>query len=180
MSIIQEIECYQQDYLPVLLEIKQFYKSLKDVPEVIDSASKGQIPSGRMDRHQWRVGYEKGTVGSRELLLKLNRIEEANSFEEIFEITEEVKKTVYGLGELWSYDTALRIGFKKGFYPENVYVQAGVKDGVKKALGITKVKERSLPVTRFPESFRKLRPYQLENFLCIWGKKKTICKTVSL
>jgi hypothetical protein len=38
---------------------------------------------------------------------------------------------VPGIGELYVYDTALRIGAKLGVFPEKVYLHAGARIGVR-------------------------------------------------
>lgn len=176
MSILKDIEYYKNTSLLHLLEVKEHYESLP-LKKAIKKASTGMNPNGKMNSHQWRIGLKTGMKGAIELLKRYNEISNASSFEQIFEVTEKVKNLIFNLGDLWSYDTALRIGFNKGVYPKEVYVQAGVKKGVLKALPGFKVKQRSLSLDRFDSIYHLLEAYQLENFLCIWGKegKRKFC-----
>ncbi|WP_432671098.1 hypothetical protein [Flavobacterium sp. SM2513] len=98
-------------------------------------------------------------------------LELSQSFEEILVITDAVSNHIYRLGVLWSYDTALRIGFQKKVYPKNVYLQAGVKKGYKKILDQNS-KIRFVEKDLFPQELQVLEPNEIENFLCIWGSNK--------
>ena len=95
-------------------------------------------------------------------------------FEDIIVITDEVKNNTKRLGDLWSYDTALRIGFHLKIYPTDVYIQAGVKKGYFKLLN-KKPRKRKVPRIKFP-MLDELEVYEIENFLCIWGSDKLIKK----
>jgi hypothetical protein len=74
--------------------------------------------------------------------------------------------------KLASYDTALRIGFKLNKLPEDVYLHAGTQKGSaalkltghRSVLGIDQVREK------YPE-FSRLKPHEIENFLCIYKDK---------
>ena len=176
MSLKSEIENYKKGHLQNLEKKKEFYEKMS-LTDAIKNAAIGSTPFGTMDSHQRRVGKRKGELGANELLKEEARIKNRKTFEEIFKITEEVRRRVNGLGPLWSYDTTLRVGFNKRVYPNEVYVQSGVVKGVKKALNGKIPKGRSLPMSIFKDEFQNLEPYQLENFLCIWGKdgKKSNC-----
>lgn len=173
MTLSKSVTDYTLKHLPNLIEIEKFYQTFKlpkSLPEVIQKAAVGIDPDGLMNNHQHRIGYIVCEEGARELAKYEIEIRGARTFEEIFEITEIVKNKIYRLGPLWSYDTALRIGFAKRVYPKEVYVQSGVTKGVRKVMNGTLPRGRSLPMNRFPAELQKLEPYQLENFLCNYGK----------
>lgn len=176
MNINDDIIWFKEEVLYHLTQMREFYEPL-DLTTAIEFASTGKNPNGKMNSHQWRVGKNNGGNGAKELLKQEAAIKKCSSFEEIFEITEQVKKDIYKLGDLWSYDTALRIGFNLKLYPEEVYVQRGVINGVLKAMNGKRPKGRSLPVNLFPKEIQQLKPYEIENFLCVWGKdnKKNFC-----
>ena len=67
------------------------------------------------------------------------------------------------------YDTAHRIGAFLGLEPEHVYVHAGTTVGAK-ALGLKSI-DGWVAMDDLPEVFRKLKPYEVEDFLCIYKKK---------
>ena len=168
MALIDDINKYKINGSCHLSKMKSFYEKMS-LTEAIKNASVGGSPDSKMDPHQRRVGHTKGNLGANELLKKEIEIQKCKSFAEIFEITEKVKSNVIGLGNLWSYDTALRIGFNLGKYPELVYIQAGVRKGVKKVNPKIKIR-RTLDMSVFPDEMQILKPYEAENFLCIYGK----------
>jgi len=72
--------------------------------------------------------------------------------------------SVDGIGPLYIYDLALRLGASLGFKPTKVYLHAGTARGAK-AFGI---KGATASPTQFPEALDELEPYEIENFLCIY------------
>jgi hypothetical protein len=176
MSLTKEIIEYKANGSIHLANMKAFYEDL-EFETAIDYASTGKNPDGKMNQHQWRVGYKKGMQGFNLLIIALAEIKHCRKFEDIFSLTEKVKADIHGLGELWSYDTALRIGFNLNIYPQQVFVQQGVVKGVKMVLNGKRPKGRSLPINIFPNELQVLKAYEIENFLCIYGKgdKKSAC-----
>jgi hypothetical protein len=71
------------------------------------------------------------------------------------------------VGELMVYDTALRIGAFLKLEPVSVYLHAGTKTGAK-ALGLTVSGKKNINVTDLPKEFRKLKPHEIEDCLCIY------------
>ena len=177
MSLRSDIHNYKQNVLPKLIAIKEFYKGLTLI-NAIKYASEGKNPDGKMNSHQWRIGKRLGKDGASALSKQELEIREAKTFEDIFKLTEKVRKETYGLGDLWSYDTALRIGFNKRVYPEEVYIQRGVLKGIRKLLGNIKL-QRHIPLRILPQELQGFEPFEVENFLCLWGKdsikKSTLC-----
>lgn len=169
MSLQKEIIEYKVNGSIHMENMKSFYEKL-DIETAIEFASTGKNPDDKMNQHQWRVGYKKGMQGFNGLKIELAEIKKCRKFEDIFMLTEKVKANIWGLGELWSYDTALRIGFNLKIYPQQVFIQRGVIKGVKKVLNGKRPKGRSLPINVFPNELQVLKPYEIENFLCIWGK----------
>ena len=100
------------------------------------------------------------------LLARSNNLSSALDFEDILVQIEEVVACVSGLGELYAYDTALRIGAYQEIYPREVYIHAGTRVGVK-ALGIDPDR-RSIRLLELPDPFQKLMPHEAEDVLCIY------------
>jgi hypothetical protein len=63
---------------------------------------------------------------------------------------------VTGIGELYVYDTALRIGAKLGVFPEKVYLHAGTRIGVRN-LGLD-ARRTALRMASLPRALRRLKP----------------------
>ena len=93
-------------------------------------------------------------------------LREAPSFDELHRVVREVGDRIHGIGVLAVYDTALRIGVKRGLLPTRVYLHRGPLSGAG-ALGI----DRSYPVisiSELPGPFANLKPHEIEDCLCIF------------
>jgi hypothetical protein len=172
MITFNEFKIYKEEVGEHLHNVKIAFEKL-NLTEAIEKAAKSIDPTknNKLFSHQKRVGYKVANMGYEELKLKEKEINHCQSFEEILAITDKVSQQVYRLGPLWSYDTALRIGFQKTVYPKYVYIQAGVRKGYKKIFNHS-AKARFVEKIVFPKELQALKPYEIENFLCIWGSKK--------
>lgn len=62
---------------------------------------------------------------ARDVLLENGKeICKSHNFDDLFALFERLLLPIKGIGELYVYDTALRIGAKIGVYPERVYLHA--------------------------------------------------------
>jgi hypothetical protein len=80
--------------------------------------------------------------GSRDSALS-GVVERARNFAELFEMIHTAVHPIPGLGELYVYDTALRIGAKLNLLPDKAYLHAGTRSGAR-ALGLDARAEVSL------------------------------------
>jgi hypothetical protein len=180
---IYEIEKYVPQAEQYYADVEQYYKSL-NFQDAVKNAAQAIIPAGikscstnktAFAGHQRRVGKEKCKEGAEKLLTDpyWRELERAKSFEDIFRVTEKVKQTTYRLGDLWSYDTAQRIALHKGWFPKEVYLQSGAYEGAKVLRDKGYMTSSSLRGKRsvskelFPDFLKKLKPYLIENILCV-------------
>jgi hypothetical protein len=73
---------------------------------------------------------------------------------------------IRGIGELMVYDTSLRIGARLELSPDFIYLHAGTRVGARE-LGL----DGRLPFVRttdVPVPLRRLRPHEIEDFMCIF------------
>jgi hypothetical protein len=175
MSLASDITDYRDGELRELHELQRFFKSLS-FAAAIEYAASGVTPHKKIHPHQRRIGVKRLRQSATILKKFTPFIRKAKSFADLFVITETVKSDMKGPGDLWSYDTALRMAFNRGktFYPQAVFVQGAVVEGVKKMFSKIPMDGRTLPIKIFPKEIRQLRPFEVENFLSIWGRKKTI------
>jgi hypothetical protein len=180
-----------ENYLP---EVKEKYETLEKYyrkltfEDAIEQAAKAIVPrevkqcigyKSGFDSHQRRVGKKLCKIAAEILGSKpyLEQLYQAKSFEDIFDVTEKVKRETFKLGDLWSYDTALRISLHKGWYPEYVYLQTGAKGGAKTLKEEEFISKEQLSGQRkvspdiLPDKLGKLPPHFIENILCV-GKRK--------
>src|ERR1043166_3327810 len=129
MNLTAALRRYRSESLRQLFEIENYYQSL-NFEDAVQNAAKAIVLGNKMDSHQFRIGRIKCEQGSVKLLKRLNDIRNCEDFDDLFDIVDDIKNDTFGLGDLWSYDKELRIGFNLAIYPENVFVQAGVRKGV--------------------------------------------------
>lgn len=115
--------------------------------------------------HQRRLKKADMTKALKRLQSKASELESAKSFIEIYDCVSKICKPIDGLGKLYVYDTALRIGAFMKLKPKRVYLQAGALAGAR-ALSLD-VKNSPLPVKDFPKPLHELEPYEIEDFLCV-------------
>ena len=171
MSLQSEIADYRENEMRELHELARFFKSLS-FHSAIEYAASGVTPHRKIHPHQRRIGVKLLRQSATLLKEYHSTIRKAKSFAHLFMITEAVKSQLKGLGDLWSYDTALRMSFNRGrsFYPQAVFMQRGNMKGIKKIFSKKPVKQRTLSVKIFPKEIRSLKPFEIENFLTVWGR----------
>jgi hypothetical protein len=120
----------------------------------------------RKYRHQWRL-KNISLEAARQILIKnCDAISKSNDFDDLFTLVEELCKPIKGIGELYIYDTSLRIAARLHIMPRKVYLHAGTRAGAR-ALGLD-INAKALELSRIPLELRKLEPHEIEDVLCIY------------
>jgi hypothetical protein len=109
----------------------------------------------------------------RGLLRKSDALRAAKSFPKLMQVTGKIAAVIWKHPELTVYDTTHRIGAFLGVQPDRVYLHTGTREGAK-ALGFKGSLTFILP-REFPKPFHKLKPYEIEDCLCIY---KDVLKTL--
>ena len=91
---------------------------------------------------------------------------DARSFDDLITRVANAVRPIRGLGELYIYDTALRLGGHLRLVPREVYLHAGTRRGAQ-ALGLDPRSDSLLP-NQLPPVLRRLRPHKIEDLLCIY------------
>jgi len=125
--------------------------------------------NGKTESHQRRIYKDVYPNFQKNLINVKEKINNAKNFDELITII--FKHKPFGVGELFCYDVALRIGYKLNKLPEKIYIHAGTRTGLEKLLN-RKIYEETIYKHKLPEPFCscKLTPDQLEDFLCIYKK----------
>ena len=134
--------------------------------QALESAALAKDSRGKRFGHQRRLKRISLQEARRALLEKRGALEEAKSFEAIHSTLLEITANVHGLGELYAYDTALRISAARGCAPKHVYLHAGTRVGAKQ-LGLNAT-QGYLPMASLPKALQPLLPHEVESFLCIY------------
>jgi len=120
----------------------------------------------RRFNHQFRLTKEALNNATAALTASTAAIERCNDFEQLITLIEDLVGEITRIGELYIYDTALRIGAKRGIEPELVYLHAGTREGAK-ALGFDG-NRKSIHRSELPTALQSLRPREIEDLLCIY------------
>jgi len=120
----------------------------------------------RLKRTALQDAHRRLAAGARELQI-------CSSFDALHQTIIRLTAGVHGIGALYHYDTALRLGAYLGQYPLCVYLHAGTREGACALL--PGIKGDRLELQDLPPALRTLEPYQVEDVLCIY--KKAIAAT---
>lgn len=145
-------------------ELEYFKKML--FPSALEKASLAINAQGKRFSHQRRLTSESLNESKKRLSKTTIQLKDCRTFAELYDLVEGILHEVYGVNELYYYDTALHLGASLGICPEVVYLHRGTRDGAK-ALGLD-WRSKTLDPKIFPHPIRKLRPHEIEDFLCIY------------
>ena len=147
--------------------MKREFKEWRDLTNevAVERAGLGLLPDGSAKHpHQYRVSGDALQESCELLLANLPKLRAAETFEDLFDLVDELIGPIWGIGELTIYDTAIRIGARFRLQPKNVYVHAGTRDGVR-ALGLDGSRP-TIEMRELPEPIRRLSGREAEDLLC--------------
>jgi hypothetical protein len=149
-------------------EVKIF-QGLK-IDDAISKAAQAKDKTGNFFNHQWNLfNHPEVPQQAEKILLSFAaKIEACKNFDSLHELIKSELQIPFA-GEMFWYDTAFRIGISMSVYPQKLYLHAGTRKGAI-ALGVYEKGEEVLEVSelvkKYPE-FAKMKPHQIEDFLCI-------------
>ena len=132
----------------------------------IETAALAVNSRGKRYSHQRRLKRAALRQALHVLLDRSEEIERTREFDELFALIGAVAKPIPGIGELYVYDTSLRIGAKLDLFPTGVYLHAGTRLGAR-ALELDDSATK-LKVSALPKELRILEPHELEDVSCIF------------
>ena len=141
----------------------------------IDAAARAVDSRGKRYRHQSRIRRTAIAQAKPVLLKAKQHIEACKTFDDLFDTIVSALEGIEWLGELYYYDTALRLGFYRHITPTKVYLHAGARNGAR-ALGL----DHRVPfveISSVPKQLRHFQPHEIEDFFCIYKGKviRSIC-----
>lgn len=163
---------WEKENRPDLYEILDGYRSAK-FPDALKAASRGEYPpngekAGTRHPHQWRipkaaVKHWVGKLSKAQVRIQTFR---GHPFESLFDFLDKQARSVFGIGPLMVYDTALRIGANIGSLPRDwVYLHAHARiPGVR--FGVSRIRKTELPEDL--KALGTLKAYEIEAFLCVY------------
>ena len=132
----------------------------------IETASRAIDAKDRRFSHQCRVRRAAIREATEALLAIERQLASAKSFDALLEIVSRQLQDVAGIGALYRYDTAFRIGAYLRLFPMRVYLHAGTRTGAR-ALGLEYRKD-ALEMSEIPAVLRNRKPHEIEDILCIY------------
>lgn len=166
-SIRSLVGIYLKDHQPNALREKHFFETMPSLDLALHHAAFAldhRDPPKRYS-HQRRIRFAPMRKAYRFLLGAREELLGFTTFEKLHELLSSAFSRIRGLGPLYTYDTALRIGFFLKLEPSLVYLHAGTRDGAR-AIGIRGV--RVVAFDTLPQELQVLAPHEVENFLCIF------------
>jgi hypothetical protein len=143
-----------------------WFRRQPSLESAIDFAARAIMSNGKRHSHQYRIKRTAIGAARQVLLANSSAIGQSRNFDDLFVLISAMLKPIAGIGELYVYDTCLRIGARMNLSPQRVYLHAGTRTGAR-ALGF-KAKTNALDVTLFPTEFSELEPHEIEDVLCIF------------
>ena len=137
--------------------------------EAVEHAALARDGEGKRFSHQRRLTASNLSISFSRLRVRLPEIRQCSDFDELIGIVEGVARDIKGLGELYCYDTALRIGAHIGVRPKYVYLHRGTRVGARN-LGLH-ARARCVVISDLPPELRRLAPHEIEDFLCIFKRE---------
>jgi len=169
MNLIDIVKIYSGKFQPNLKAQLDWFRRQPSLFSTIENASLARNSAGKRYSHQRRIKRTALHQAKTILLANIVLIEKAKNFDGLISLIDELVISVHGIGELYIYDTSLRIGSYLGLLPAYVYLHSGTRVGAKQ-LGLhaqSKYIEKSL----LPKELMQLEPHEIEDVLCIFKSK---------
>lgn len=163
------IDLYISEHRNLAARELEFFRIQRTLSDAISKAGTARTPSGKCHDHQRRVGNVALKRFTKKLLNAEQAIKRASDFGKLHEIVHAVGHDMPRIGALTIYDTAHRIAAFRGLEPDKVYLHAGTLAGAR-ALGLNE-HNGFLDKSELPKEFSRLKPYEIEDCLCIYKDK---------
>jgi hypothetical protein len=156
---------YILHYLPRAQEELESFRS-QPFEEALERATLAKDERGKRFSHQRRLEGSQLRKAKSVLLDAAKELRRCKSFDQLHKLLKKHLNGIRGLGELYYYDTALRIGASLRLMPERVYLHRGTRIGARN-LGLD-CRADSLDPRVLPKELAVLEPREIEDFLCIY------------
>ena len=144
----------------------EFFRARHSIESAIHHAATATDEDGCCFDHQFRILRAARPQAEVALTLAKSRLKACKAFHELHTLMDDVLRPIFGLGDLYIYDAALRIGAFLGLSPEFVYLHAGTREGAR-ALGLGRGRAY-LEMRELPPPIRALSADEAESFICIY------------
>lgn len=173
LSLAAIVRHYIKHFQPLHDHELLWFQNQSSLEEALRIAGEAQDDVGHRYSHQRRVKSQAIREATRRLADSHDEMRNCSSFHDLWNILFLRLSPIQGIGELYIYDTALRIGAHLRLTPEKVYLHAGTRIGARR-LGLLSARDGSkqwLELTELPALLRDLAPSDVENLLCIYKSR---------
>ena len=140
MKLAALVRHYIRRWRPKAKEELHWFRQQPSLDAAISVAALAINAKGKRYSHQYKIPRSAIPKAVVRLLSASNKIKHCGDFDELHDMVERVLADVRGIGKLYVYDTALRIGAKQKCLPKRIYLHAGTRIGAR-ALGIDSTKK---------------------------------------
>lgn len=148
---------------------RAWFEGQPSFEDAVRVAALAQDWRGKRLPHQRRIPGAVLLKCKERLLVSIPEMETCETFERLHETVRRAIAGIRGAGELYCYDTAIRLGAKLDKSPELVYLHAGARDGAVR-LGFRRSRATIHP-GELPRELRALEPQEIEDVLCIYKEQ---------
>jgi hypothetical protein len=160
------LEDYDRRYCCNCDEEIEWFQDQPSLRAAIEVAARSVDRRGRRYSHQYRIPRQAIAHATAALVAVERQLARAASFDDVHRIVTEQLRDVAGVGELYSYDTAFRIGAYLRHFPARVYLHAGTRAGAR-ALNLD-CRKGFLEMNEIPAALRHRKAHEIEDILCIY------------
>jgi len=160
------VRSYRMHNRPDSMDELEFFREMPSLELAIHHAALAINRREKRFGHQCRIPLAPLRRAEALLVAARARLKAYRSFHELHAFLVSLFAPVRGLGDLYVYDTTLRLGSYLKLSPKHIYLHAGTRAGAR-ALGLS-LSEGFVRVSSLPKAIQVLEPYEIEDFLCIY------------
>jgi hypothetical protein len=162
------LACYDLEHARNEEAETTWFATQPSLPIAIEVAAAAQDHRGKRYDHQWRIRRTAMVEARRRLIAAQANIASVRSFSELLALFERLLLPIPGIGEMYCYDSAARIGSHLSICPDRVYLHRGTRVGAR-ALNLPHTRPWLL-FSELPEQLRNRSAREVENIFCIYAE----------
>ena len=160
------VRCYSANHRPRKEHELDAFRNEASLRSAVERATAALDSENKQFDHQRRIRRDSKSSAKGALSSILPQLRRCRRFDQLIDLIETSLSEIKGIGPLYVYDTALRIGAKLGLLPDKVYLHSGTRTGAK-YLGL-RTDVPALRTEDLPRELQGMPLYEVEDILCIY------------